>query len=38
VYDVAAIMRQAGILPGRSSLGERLILRLANLRSKLLGR
>jgi steroid delta-isomerase-like uncharacterized protein len=38
VYDVAAIMRQLGILPEQRSYGERLIIRLANLRTQLRNR
>lgn len=37
-YDVAAIMRQLGILPEQESLGERVIVGLANLRTRLVSR
>jgi steroid delta-isomerase-like uncharacterized protein len=35
VYDVTDIMRQLGVLPARSSAGERLIIMAANLRTRL---
>jgi len=35
VYDVADVMRQLGVLPARSSAGERLIIMAANLRARL---
>jgi steroid delta-isomerase-like uncharacterized protein len=38
VYDVAGIMRQLGLLPGRATLVERLIMSAANLRTRLLRR
>jgi steroid delta-isomerase-like uncharacterized protein len=34
-YDGAAIMRDLGLLPGRNSRAERLLVRLASLRSRL---
>lgn len=35
VYDVAAIMRQLGVLPKAGSIGERAIIALANLQTQL---
>jgi steroid delta-isomerase-like uncharacterized protein len=37
VYDVTDVMRQLGVLPGRASIGERLIMLTANLRGLLPG-